>query len=147
MAALHRPAIPAPRIFGRPRSGKLVLYVIGAIIVGVALLQVNQFSRLTSTGYQIESLKRERDLKLAENHKLEADVASLSSLARVDLVARTQLGFVPAPSRFYIEVNHPVPQRQELPTRFQPEAQPATPAASPSDAPWWQRAIGWLLPF
>ena len=146
MAALHRPAIPAPRILGRPRSGKLVLYVVGAIIVGVALLQVNQFSRLTSTGYEIESLKRERDIKLAENHKVEADVASLSSLARVDLVARTQLGFVPATRRMYIDVNHPVPQRQELPTRFQPEAQPAT-AAPHNGAPWWQRAIGWLLPF
>lgn len=146
MAALHRPAIPAPRLLGRPRSGKLVLYAIVAIIVGVALLQVNQFSRLTSTGYEIEFLKRERDLQLAENHKLEADVAALSSLARVDIEARLQLGMQPATRRLYMEVNQPVPQRQTLPTRFLPEEPLAAPVA-PEEAPWWKRAIGWLLPF
>jgi cell division protein FtsL len=146
MAALQRPAIPAPRILGRPRSGRLVLYVVTAIVVVVALAQVNQFSRLTSTGYEIEALKRERDVKLAENHKLEADVASLSSLARVDLVARIELGMQPATRRLYIDVNHTVPERQTLPTRFLTEAVPAT--APPQDGEtFWKRAIDWLLPF
>jgi len=146
MAALQRPAIPAPRIFGRPRSGRLVLYVVAAIVVVVALAQVNQFSRLTSTGYEIEALKRERDVKLAENHKLEADVASLSSLARVDLVARLELAMHPATRRLYIDVNHAVPERQTLPTRFLPEAVPAqTPPQD--DAPFWKRAFHLLLPF
>jgi len=146
MAALQRPAIPAPRIFGRPRSGRLVLYVVAAIVVVVALAQVNQFSRLTSTGYEIEALKRERDVKLAENHKLEADVASLSSLARVDLVARLELAMHPATRRLYIDVNHAVPERQTLPTRFLPEAAPAQ-APPQDDRPFWKRAIDWLLPF
>jgi len=132
-------------MLGRPRTGKLLLYIAGVLVVGVGLLQVNQFSRLTSTGYEIESLKRERDVKLAENHKLESDVASLSSLARVEWVARTQMGFEPAKRRLYIDVNHAVPARQTLPTRFLPEEQPAAPA--PQGKPWWKRAAGWLLPF
>jgi cell division protein FtsL len=128
------------------RSGRFALYIVAAIVVVVALLQVNQFSRLTSTGYEIESLKRERDLKLAENHKLEADVASLSSLARVDLVARLELGMEPARQRLYIDVNHAVPERQTLPTRFLPDE--AHPDAPSRDAqPFWKRAAGWLLPF
>ncbi|MEX0749801.1 MAG: hypothetical protein WD359_03255 [Dehalococcoidia bacterium] len=137
--------MPAPRIFGKARSGRLVLYVVAAIVVAVALLQVNQFSRLTSTGYQIESLKRERDVKLAANHKLEADVASLSSLARVDLVARIELGMLPAQRRLYIDVNQAVPERQTLPTRFLPdEPQAETPAQD--GKPFWKRAIDWLIP-
>jgi len=146
MAVLQRPAIPAPRILRKPRSGRLILYVIAAIVVGGALVQVNQFSRLTSTGYEIESLKRERDVKLAESHKLAADVASLASLARVELVARVELGMQPAERRMYIDVNQPVPERQTLPTRFLPEAAPAD-APPQGHEPFWKRAIGWLLPF
>jgi cell division protein FtsL len=146
MAALHRPAILAPRILGRPRSGRLVLYVIAAIVVVVALLQVNQFSRLTSAGYEVESLTRERDLKVAENHKLEADVAGLSSLARVDLEARLELGMQPATNRFYINVNHAVPDRQTLPIRFLREDAPPQ-APERGGKPLWKRAIDWLIPF
>jgi cell division protein FtsL len=146
MAALHRPAILAPRILGRPRSGRIVLYVVAGIVVVVALLQVNQFSRLTSAGYEVESLKRERDLKVAENHKLEADVASLSSLARVDLEARLELGMQPATNRLYIDVNHAVPDRQTLPTRFLPQEMPQQ-APEHDGKPLWKRATDWLIPF
>jgi cell division protein FtsL len=124
-----------------------VLYAIGGILVLVALLQVNQFSRLTSTGYEIESLKRERDLQLAENRKLESDVAALSSLARVDWVARTELGMEPPARRLYIDVNHAVPERQTLPSRFLPEEQPAEEESAQESAPLWKRAPGWLFPF
>jgi cell division protein FtsL len=146
MAALHRPALPAPRIFGRPRSGKLAFYVAGAIVVIVGLLQVNQFSRLTSTGYEIETLKRERDVALAENHKLEADVAKFSSLARVDIEARLELGMQPATRTLYLEVNHPVPSRQTIPTRFLPADEPME-EPSKDGKPLWRRAIGWVTPF
>ena len=146
MAALHRPALPAPRLLGRPRSGKLVLYVIAGMVVVVALLQVNQLSRLTSTGYEIETLKRERDVRLAQNHKLEADVAWLSSLARVDLAARTELGLQPATRILYQDVNQPVPSKQTIPTRFLPAEAPVE-AAEADGQPLWRRAIGWVTPF
>jgi cell division protein FtsL len=117
---------------------------VAGIVVVVGLLQVNQFSRLTSTGYEIETLKRERDLKLAANHKLEAEVASLSSLARVDWVARTQMGMEPSSRVLYIDVNQQVPHRQTLPTRFLPAAPDEEQGGG---APWWRRAIGWVVPF
>lgn len=143
MAALHRPAIPAPRILGRPRPGKLLLVGAIALVVVAAGFQVNQFSRLTSTGYQINGLNRQRAERQAENHALEAEVAQLSSLARVDWEARTRLHLEPAQQKLYITVNHDVPDRQTLPTRFLP---PEPPDAGRAGDPIWKRLLK-ALPF
>jgi hypothetical protein len=123
------------------------------LVIGIALLQVNQFSRLASTGYQINELNRERVARQAENHKLEADVARLSSLARVDWEARTRLHMEPARQRLYFSINHPLPQRQALPTRFLPQpktAREAPAAEAPAPAAHsdtiWERLLK-LLPF
>jgi cell division protein FtsL len=131
----------------RPRSGRFVLYLVAGIVLVIGLLQVNQFSRLTSTGYEIEALKRERDLKLAANHRIEAEVASLSSLARVEWVARTQMGMEPAGRVLYIDVNQPLPDRQSLPTRYLPAAEEPVEPAESDGAPWWKRPIDWVVPF
>lgn len=148
MAALHRPALPAPRILGRVGGGRLFIYAVIALAVIVALAQVNQFSRLTSTGYEIEALKRERDTQLARNHKIEAEVASLASLARVDLEARLRLHMEPAQRRLYIDVNAPAPEDQTLPTRFlPPESAAAAEEPAGESQPWWRRVAGWLNPF
>jgi cell division protein FtsL len=118
------------------------------LVIGIALLQVNQFSRLASTGYQINELNRERAARQAENHDLEAEVASLSSLARVDWEAHTRLHMEPAQQRLYISINHPLPRRQALPTRFLPQPKPAGEAPAPAargDSIWEQLLK--LLPF
>ena len=107
--------------FGRTLTSKTSLAVAAALALGFAGLQVNQFSRVTTTGYAIGELERTRAEKLAEVHELEAEVAHLSSLARVDFEARTRLRMEPATRRLYIEVNQPLPQRGTLPTRFLPE--------------------------
>jgi cell division protein FtsL len=138
MAALHRPAIVAPRVFGKPRPGKLLLVAAIALVVIAAGFQVNQFSRLTSTGYQINELNRQRAERQAENHAIEAEVAQLSSLARVDWEARTRLHLEPAQQTLYLTVNHDVPGRQTLPTRFLP-AEPALP--DQVDEPMWKRLL------
>lgn len=151
MAALHRPALPipgrlaAPRVLAKARSGRALLVLLAALVLGVALLQVNQFSRLTSTGYQINELNSERASRQAENHALEAEVASLSSLARVDWEARTRLHMEPATRKLYIDVNHPAPDRQTLPTRFLPQ-QSAAPPVLASHESLWKRLLK-LLPF
>jgi cell division protein FtsL len=143
MAALHRPALPAPRIFRKPRPGRLVVTGALALVVVAAGFQVNQFSRLTSTGYQIDELGSQRSERQAANHALEAEVAQLSSLARVDWEARTRLHLEPAQQTLYITVNHAVPDRQTLPTRFLPaEAPDAGQAANPM----WKRLLK-ALPF
>ncbi len=152
MAALHRPALPIPRrlapprLFGKPRSGRLLIGIAVLLVIGVALLQVNQFSRLASTGYQINDLNGQRAARQAENHDLEAEVASLSSLARVDWEARTRLKMEPAKQKLYIDVNHALPGRQSLPTRFLPQEKPAPPAPPAQHQPFWKRALK-LLPF
>lgn len=126
MAAVQRPAVPLPRPFAGARPGRIVAAALVVLLVGAAALQVNQFSRLTSTGYEIDALERQRAALLAENHDLEAEVASLSSLARVDWEARTRLKLEPARRRLYVPVNVPAPERNSLPTRFLPQPVAAT---------------------
>ncbi len=145
MAALHRPALPAPRLLRGPRSNRWLAFAAVALVIIAALLQVNQFSRLTSTGYEIDSLRREGGAMQAQNHELAAEVASLSSLARVDWEARTRLMMEPASRRLYIEVNAVAPD-QSLPTRYLPPAEPATDAPASNDESLWERALG-ALPF
>ena len=158
MAALHRPAIPAPRAATRAatqaatkallrRPGKLALYVAMGLLVAAAVFQVNRFSTLTSRGYQINDLQRQRAEQQAENHQLEADVAGLSSLARVDIEARVRLKLQPATQKMYITVHGDVPQRQSLPTRFLPEEQPAAAPTAGASESLWQRIAGWIPGF
>jgi len=152
MAALHRPALPlpgrlaAPRVFAKARSGRVVIVLVVALVLAIALVQVNEFSRLTSTGYQINELTAERASRQADNHALEAEVASLSSLARVDWEARTRLHMEPAKQKLYIEVNGPTPDRQSLPTRYLPAERPAAPQPS-GHSSLWKRLLGMLPGF
>jgi cell division protein FtsL len=144
--ALHRPALPFPRGIARPRTGSIVAVGAAVLLIVVAMLQVNQFSRLTSKSYEINDLNRLRAARQAQNQQLEAEVAWLSSLARVDLEARTQLGMVPANRTLYLTVNAPLPQHQTLPPRIL-QSMPATEDAAPSDAgsdSFLARARGWL---
>ena len=135
MAAIQRPPLPLPiRSMPRLRGGRLALFAGIALVVSLAALQVQQFSAVTSTGYEIESLKRERLARQAANHELEAEVARLSSLARVDIEARLRLKMEPAKKTLYITVNQPLPATQQLPSRFAPaeEDTPPAPDANPS---------------
>jgi cell division protein FtsB len=143
MAALHRPALPAPRAFLKRRQGRLIAAAAGVVIVAAAAFQVNQFSTATSASYDINELSRLRAARQAENRDLEAEVAGLSSLARVDLEARLRLGLVPAERKLYVDVNQPLPQKQTLPTRFLP---PDAHDTVPAPDPLWKRLLR-LLPF
>jgi cell division protein FtsL len=147
MAILQRTALPGSGRISRPQSLKPFMIASIALAIVIAGAQVNQFSRLTSTGYEIEGLKRERAAKQAANHELEAEVARLSSLARIDWEARTRLGMTPATRTMYIDVNAELPARQSLPTRYLPDAvqQPAPTVDADSDS-IWERALK-LLPF
>lgn len=146
MAALHRPAIPAPRVFGK-RSAKLLLYGALVLVVAAAIFQVNRFSTLTTRGYEINDLQRQRAERQAVNHQLEAEVGGLSSLARVDLEARTRLKLQPATQKMYITVHGDVPQRQSLPTRFLPDPKPQGAPATGAGQPLWRRIVGFVPGF
>jgi hypothetical protein len=143
MVALRRPQIFAPRAFFKKRQGWLALIAAAALISAIGALQVNQLSTATVTSYEINELNRERAAKQAANHELEAEVAGLSSLARVDIEARLRLGLQPAARKLYIDVNQPLPADQSLPTRYMPrdETDPVPEAAS-----IWDVVAG-LVPF
>ncbi len=149
MAALHRPALPLPGRLAAPiakaSSRRITLVLVAAVVLGIALVQVNEFSRLTSTGYQINELTAERAARQADNHALEAEVASLSSLARVDSEARTRLHMEPAKQKLYIDVNGAAPDRQTLPTRFLPAERPAASPTPAGETSLWKRVLR-LLP-
>ena len=148
MVALRGHVRPFPRPLIRPRGAWIIAAVAAMVlVVVVAGAQVDQVMRLTSTGYEIDALEQQRSEKLAANHELEAEVARLSSLARVEIEARVRLGMEPAKSRFYIEINPPLPERQTVPTRYLPQAGDTQPAdAADGDESIWKR-IGDLLPF
>lgn len=141
MAAIQRPALPSARVTGG-LPWRALLIAAAALVLGVALLQVNQFSAVTGTGYQIEDLRRERAAKQAANRDLEAEVARLSSLARVDIEARTRLGMTPAARVMQLQIAGDVPDRQTLPTRFLPAGAASAAADGP---PLWKRLLD-LLP-
>ena len=61
----------------------------------------------------------------------------------VDIEARQRLKLVPAATRLYLTVNHAVPDRQTVPTRF---LAPGRSAPAPSSAPLWKRVLR-HLPF
>jgi hypothetical protein len=118
--------------------------MVALLVVAGAMLQVNQFSAVTGTGYEIEDLKRERAAKQAANHDQEAEVARLSSLARVDIEARVRLGMVPATRVTHLWINGTVPDHQTLPTRYLP---PAAAAEDDPDDPSLIERLMELLPF
>ena len=131
-----RAKAPAPGL-------RAMLIAAGLAVVGAGLLQVVQTSNVTSTGYHIQGLQEERLEWDARVHQLEAEVASLASLERVEREARERLGLVPAEGRLYLEVNAPVPAQQLLPTRFAP----AQPPEQSSNGSWWQDLLDLLLFF
>jgi len=145
MAILQRP-LPVVRLPAGLPARRLGVVAVVALAVAIAAFQVNQYSSAARTSYELNDLNRLRAAKQARNHELEAEVARLSSLARVDLEARLRLGMVPADKKLYLQVNQPLPPRESLPTRFLPQQDDAAAAAGGGE-PWWRRALDALWPF
>jgi cell division protein FtsL len=146
MALLNRTALPFPRPFPRPRGGFIAPLAAAALVVMLAMALVHQFSRLTSTGYEIDELERIRAGMQAENRDVEAEVAMLSSLARVELEARLEMGMVPATNQMHIRVSQPLPEERTLPTRYLPPARKQTIETPARGGSFWD-AIRDLVPF
>jgi cell division protein FtsL len=134
------------RPFSRPsfrlRSLRRILALALAAVVLLVLLQVIQTSDATSTSYNIRHLEQDRQDLSAQVHSLEAEVATLTSLQRVEREARDRLGMVPAEKVLYLEVNVPPPQQQLLPRRFSA----SEPSVDEPGTSWWQALLK-LLPF
>lgn len=139
MSAIDRPlARTSLRLWSLRR---ILALAFGAVAL-LGLLQVIQTSDATSTGYNIRRLEQDRLDWSARVHRLEAEVASLTSLERVEREAQGRLGMVPAEKVLYLEVDVPPPRQQLVPRRFSP----SEPGAGSAGTPWWQALLK-LLPF
>jgi hypothetical protein len=144
MAAINHPFPQARR--GAPLpfgAGRINWWVLGAFAVfGVgALLPVLQNSTATTRGFDVQRLEAQQALVAAEIRALEADVAALQSLSRIEQRAR-ELGLVPGTDPVYITVDVPGPAPARIPSEYLPRPT----ASGDGPAPWWQSLIGRLLP-
>jgi cell division protein FtsL len=115
MATLDRLAPPPPTRLGESWSPRRAIAAAAVVAAAIAVIQIFQSSGLASTGQTMQRLEFERDNAMARIHRLEAEVAALSSLERTERAARDRLGMVPARSIVYIEVPLAAPDAPLLP--------------------------------
>jgi cell division protein FtsL len=142
MATLDRLAPPPTSSFPARTawSPRRAIAAVLTVAAAIALLQVFQSSSFANTGQSIQKLEAQRLDSSARVHQLEAEVAALSSLDRIERNARDRLGMVPARNITYVQVAVPAPDDPLLP---RPVLSPApVPAARPS---LWHRLLR-LLP-
>jgi hypothetical protein len=114
--------------------------------VVIGLLQIIQTSQATTANYQIQKLEQQKLELGAQVQQLEAEVAGLSSITRIEAESN-RMGLQKPQAVQAVEVNVPVEDASvnHLPTRFAPEVQ-AEPKASGGDSPWWRDLLR-RLPF
>jgi hypothetical protein len=104
-----------------------------------ALLPVVQNSIATSRGFDIQASQRQEAQLNGQISLLEADVAELTSLARIERRAR-EIGLLPVPDPIYVNVNEPGPAPAKLPSEYLPK----TETRPVSSSPWWKSLVSWL---
>ena len=110
----------APRSEGR-QPGLPSLVIICVVVIGIAgLLPLLLSSKVTSTSSDIRQLERVRNDWQARTQELQAEIAVLGSLDRIEKEARGRLGMVPPGETVYITVDQPAPEKQIAPLRFLP---------------------------
>jgi cell division protein FtsL len=116
--------------------------ILGAFftIAAVCLLQVVQTSDATTSGYNLMDLERQRLDRQAQVHELEAEIAGLTSMQRIEQGARGRLGMVPPEQVLTLEVHKEPPAQQLVPQRYLTEQPPAEGSS-------WQSRLLRLLPF
>ncbi|MEO8539817.1 MAG: hypothetical protein ABI577_08770 [bacterium] len=142
MAAIHHPLGNARRGLPIPATNaRLNLWL--ALAIGLAavsaLLPVVQNSLATSRGFDLQSSQRQEVQINGQIGVLESDVASLTSLARIERRAR-EIGLVPVDDPVYVTVTEPGPAPAKLPSEYLPRAT----AKKASPAPWWKPLVNWL---
>jgi cell division protein FtsL len=110
MALLNRTlerAQAAPRIRAALRVPPLLPVAI-VIVVGLGLVRIIQSSEATTTNYSIQELEQRRLEARTVNSELEAEIARLSALDRIQQEAERR-GLVPAREQEVVSVNVPPP--------------------------------------
>ncbi len=123
MAAINHPlghgrrTLPFPLPAPRPNW-----WVLGAMaVVGFsAMLPVLQNSWTTTRGFETQDLEARQAALSSDIHRLEADVANLTSLSRIDRRAQA-IGLIPGGTPIYVEVGEAGPAPANIPSEFLPE--------------------------
>lgn len=146
MAVLNRTlSRTQPKATAALRLGP-VLLVAGLVVLIIALLQVVQTSEATTTSFAIQRLQQEKLELEASVRQLEAEVAALSSLSRIEQEVR-RLGLEPPQAQESVVVNVAWSEasEQRLPARFAPVGEEPI-EVKREDSSWWQDLLK-LLPF
>jgi cell division protein FtsL len=92
------PAYPSGKPSTRNEAGRRVkkvkLFCIVTIIFLLSLVTVAQYSSLVILNYRLSSVRTELTVVLDSSRTLELEVARLSSVGRIDQIAREELGMV-----------------------------------------------------
>lgn len=125
------------------RVGPFLLIAVAALVI-VGLLRVVQTSQATTVGFSVQALQQDKLELETALRQLEADVAMLSSLERIEREAQ-RLGLEPPAVQESVRVNVALPAANRLPTRFAP-AEDAEESAGSGATSWW-RSLLKRLPF
>jgi cell division protein FtsL len=122
------------------------LLALGAVIAVVAVLQLMQTSRATTTSFKITQMEQQKLELETSVSQLNVQVAQLSSLARIQQEAK-RLGLGPPAARETVEVSVPGPSGDSsmLPARLLPTNQTTAKAGEPKPS-WWESLLK-RLPF
>ena len=123
------------------RLGLEVLAFGVLVVLGMALV-LAQTGQVASTGYQVERLEERKVYWQRENQGMEAEVARLRSLDRIEQEARNRLHMVTPSSYMYVTVNTLPEQPTPLLKRALGERETTPADTSPS---WWDRLGATLM--
>ena len=144
MAVISRTISPAQQQTSiAVRFGPFLLIAVAALVI-VGLLRVVQTSQATTVGFSVQALQQDKLELETALRQLEADVALLSSLERIEREA-LRLGLALPVEQASVSVNVALPAANALPTRFVPveDVEESTDSGATS---WW-RSLLKPLPF
>lgn len=122
-----------------------VLVVTAIVVAGIAgAVPLVQNSGATATGYDLRDLERTRDDWQARVHSLEADVAALGSLDRIEREATERIGMVVPDRTIFIETDVSGPAEVRAPSHLVPRSSRV--GEEHDGSSWWERLLDALVP-
>lgn len=143
MATLDRLSPPASAPLAPAWTPRRAIAVALTLVAAIALLQVLQSSSVAHTAKDMRRLELQQSTLQAEIHQLEADVAVLSSLDRIERAARDRLGMAPAENVTYVAVSVPAPAGLLLPRPLS-RLSPALETLETESESWWQALVRFI---
>ncbi|MCC6383254.1 MAG: hypothetical protein IT304_12165 [Dehalococcoidia bacterium] len=141
MAAINHPLGHARRVPLPGRPAQVNWWVLAAVFVlGLgAMLPVLQNSTATSRGFDAQRLQLDQARVNGEIRELESEVASLTSLDRIQHRAE-EIGLGPGDPPVFVNVGEPGPAPAKIPSEYLPGPVPTTEEPDP----WWRSLLSWV---